>query len=107
MAELYFESLEGASNPARFTPMNDDVRRAFRDAGRLRPEVAVRSEIAIYASGHNQAGLRKFLDFRAALASRMQADWLDVLDQVRGRSHGWMLCLPISTTGWNPGCAMR
>ena len=27
LAELYFESLEGAGNPARFTPMNDDVRR--------------------------------------------------------------------------------
>jgi len=30
LAELYFESLEGAANPARFTPMNDDVRAAFR-----------------------------------------------------------------------------
>ncbi len=29
LAELYFESLEGAGNPARFTPMNDDVRAAF------------------------------------------------------------------------------
>ena len=34
LAELYFESLEGAGNPARFTPMNDDVRAEFRrDAG--------------------------------------------------------------------------
>jgi len=32
LAELYFESLEGAGNPARFTPMNDDVRREFRAA---------------------------------------------------------------------------
>ena len=30
LAELYFESLEGAGNPARFTPMNDDVRAEFR-----------------------------------------------------------------------------
>src|SRR4029077_12012006 len=30
LAELYFESLEGAANPARFTPMNDDVRKLFR-----------------------------------------------------------------------------
>ena len=30
LAELYFESLEGASNPARFTPLNDDVREEFR-----------------------------------------------------------------------------
>src|SRR5438034_387141 len=31
LAELYFESLEGAANPARFTPMNDDVRKMFRE----------------------------------------------------------------------------
>ena len=30
LAELYFESLEGMSNPARFTPMNDDVRAEFK-----------------------------------------------------------------------------
>ncbi len=30
LAELYFESLEGAANPARFTPMNDDVRAEYR-----------------------------------------------------------------------------
>ena len=30
LAELYFESLEGAANPARFTPMNQDVRDEFR-----------------------------------------------------------------------------
>ena len=29
LAELYFESLEGAANPARFTPMNRDVRDEF------------------------------------------------------------------------------
>jgi hypothetical protein len=83
MAELYFESLEGASNPARFTPMNDDVRRAFeiQEGFDPRPLFDAKSP---YAAGRNQAGLRKFLDFRAALASRMQADWLDVVDQARG-----------------------
>ena len=30
LAELYFESLEGFDNPARMTPMNDDVRAEFR-----------------------------------------------------------------------------
>src|ERR1041385_3241135 len=30
LAELYFESLEGFENPARLTPMNDDVRAEFR-----------------------------------------------------------------------------
>ncbi len=35
LAELYFESLEGAANPARFTPMNQDVRNEFRGLARL------------------------------------------------------------------------
>ncbi|MGH9640740.1 MAG: hypothetical protein ACRD3Y_11805, partial [Bryobacteraceae bacterium] len=30
LAELYFESLEGVSDPARFTPMNDNVRAEFK-----------------------------------------------------------------------------
>jgi len=83
VAELYFESLEGASNPARFTPMNDDVRRAFEMQEGFDPKLLFDAK-SHYASGQNREGLRKFLDFRAALASRMQADWLDVLDQVRG-----------------------
>ncbi len=41
IAELYFESLEGASNPARFTPMNEDVRARFRAHRRLRSEAAL------------------------------------------------------------------
>jgi len=32
LAELYFESLEGHENPARLTPMNDDVRAEFHQA---------------------------------------------------------------------------
>ena len=38
LAELYFESLEGASNASRFTPMNDDVRGMFQAAARVRPD---------------------------------------------------------------------
>ena len=83
VAELYFESLEGASNPARFTPMNDDVRADFEATladsipsccliHRLRIRTRIRMR------------LRKFLDYRAELASKMQADWLDVIDRRRG-----------------------
>ena len=39
MAELYFESLEGAGNPARFTPMNEDVRAAFRQEAGFDPKL--------------------------------------------------------------------
>jgi hypothetical protein len=69
LAELYFESLEGASNPARFTPMNDDVRAEFRALGGWDP-------IEIWSRHNDAKSLRQFLDFRAGLARRMQEEWL-------------------------------
>jgi hypothetical protein len=53
LAELYFESLEGVSNPARFTPNL--------------PEFASRAS----------------LDRRADLVFRMQQDWLNEVEQIR------------------------
>ncbi|HJZ99612.1 MAG TPA: hypothetical protein VKE70_24040 [Candidatus Solibacter sp.] len=53
LAELYFESLEGAANPARFTPDMPD-----------------------FAS-------RASLDKRADLVFKMQQDWLGEVEQVR------------------------
>ena len=78
VAELYFESLEGASNPARFTPMNDDIRSEFKEISGWDPKLLFDPASAYYASKNPQA-LSKFLDFRAVLASRMQSDWLDVI----------------------------
>jgi hypothetical protein len=78
LAELYFESLEGASNPARFTPMNNDVRREFHSAAGFDP-------IELFAAGRtaDPARLRQFLDWRAALAARLQHEWLSELAAVR------------------------
>ena len=69
LAELYFESLEGAGNPARFTPMNDDVRGAFRAQSGWDP-------IELWTKHTDAASLRQFLEFRAGLARSMQEDWL-------------------------------
>ncbi|MDQ1472022.1 MAG: hypothetical protein QOJ99_3502, partial [Bryobacterales bacterium] len=75
LAELYFESLEGAGNPARFTPMNDDVRAAFRTESGWDP-------IEIWTGKQNEAkSLRRFLDFRADLVRHMQEDWLSAAEQ--------------------------
>lgn len=82
VAELYFESLEGASNPARFTPMNDDVRRDFERTGGFDPKLLFDSRSS-YSMAKNPAALRKFLDYRAGLASKMQAQWLDLIDRAR------------------------
>jgi hypothetical protein len=82
VAELYFESLEGASNPARFTPMNDNVRADFKRVGGFDPKLLF-DPASEYSAAKNPAALRKFLDYRAGLASRMQLDWLDVVDKAR------------------------
>ena len=83
LAELYFESLEGAGNPARFTPMNDDVRAAFRAQAGWDP-----LEIWKQRAGDADS-LRKFLDFRAGLAKQMQEEWLNAAEQFRS-SRPWL-----------------
>jgi hypothetical protein len=69
LAELYYESLEGAANPARFTPMNTNVRAAFRQTAGFDP-------LELWSTRKDAASLRRFLDYRAGLARRMQEDWL-------------------------------
>ncbi len=76
LAELYFESLEGAGNPARFTPMNDTVRAQFRAQAGWDP-------IELWKSRTDAASLRTFLDYRAGLARRMQEEWLGTMEAFR------------------------
>jgi hypothetical protein len=84
MAELYFESLEGVSNPARFTPMDEDVRRDFRQQYGVDPKLLFDSASAV--SGANRPDLmRHFLEYRAHLATQMQIDWLDVVANSRAK----------------------
>ena len=82
LAELYFESLEGASNPARFTPMNDDIRAEFKTIAGFDPELLF-DPTSSYSQTTNPAALRKFLDFRAVLASRLQSEWLKQMEEIR------------------------
>ena len=77
LAELYFESLEGAGNPARFTPMNDDVRAEFRGQAGWDP-------IEIWGKHNDAPSLRQFLDYRAGLARRMQEEWLGMAESLGG-----------------------
>jgi hypothetical protein len=74
LAELYFESLEGAANPSRFTPMNDDVRREFRAVKGFDP-----IELFAPAKPPDAARLHAFLDYRAGLAERLQGEWMDAV----------------------------
>ncbi len=88
LAELYFESLEGATNPARFTPMNDDVRQQFKSSAGFDPQSLFASSTTDSAPEH-AAKLRRFLDFRADLAARMQSDWLNTMEHFRS-SKPWL-----------------
>jgi hypothetical protein len=77
LAELYFESLEGHENPARFTPMNADVRAQFQSAAGFDP-------ISLFNSpSKNTTALSRFLDFRADLARRQQAAWISEFEKIR------------------------
>lgn len=77
LAELYFESLEGASNPARFTPMNRDVRAEFSNIQGFDP-------LELFQSAQpDQTKLRKFLDYRADLARRQQEEWIRQIEAIR------------------------
>jgi hypothetical protein len=76
LAELYFESLEGMGNPARFTPMNDDVRTQFHALAGFDP-------MELFGARKDEAARRLFLDFRSELARRMQEEWLAKLEGVR------------------------
>lgn len=77
LGELYFESLEGYSNPARFTPFNDDVRHEFTRTAGFDP-------VELFGErSRDTPAMRKFLEFRAQLARRMQEEWLDVLGSIR------------------------
>ena len=77
LAELYFESLEGIANPSRFTPMNADVRALFQQEAGFDPRRTLRRAHRTRLHG------RRFLEFRAGLARRMQEEWLAELDIAR------------------------
>ena len=75
LAELYFESLEGIDNPARFTPFNDNARAAFTREHGVDPLAIVKDR---------KHELRPaLLDFRAHLAKQMQEEWLGRLEAER------------------------
>lgn len=83
LAELYFESLEGHENPARFTPMNKDVRAEFQAAFGADP-------LDLFNAHNSSAdGMSQFLTFRADLARRQQAEWIAQIEDVR-KAKSWL-----------------
>ena len=88
LAELYFESLEGHENPARFTPMNDDVRAEFEARSGIDPLELFNPQSPQYY-GKSAQGMARFLDFRADLARRQQAEWIAQVEDIR-KTKPWL-----------------
>ncbi len=74
--ELYYESLEGAANAARFTPMNDDIRGEYRDLTGIDP-------LDFFRKPPEAAALTAFLQYRAESVRRMQGEWMRVAASMR------------------------
>lgn len=77
LGELYFESLEGPSNPARFTPFNPTV------LGLFEAETGQPAQ-RIFDPAHTGV-LKRYLEFRAGLAHRLQVEWLGRTAALRER----------------------
>ena len=88
LAELYFESLEGHENPARFTPMNSDVRAEFLAASGIDPLDLFDPKSPRYY-GKTAQGMAQFLGFRADLARRQQAEWIAQVEDIR-KTKSWL-----------------
>jgi hypothetical protein len=102
LAELYFESLEGHQNPARLTPMNNDVRAEFRSAAGFDP-VDLFDAQSPHDWHKNSAGLKRFLDFRAELARRQQVEWIGELEAIRKTKPHLDLALTHVDDRFDPG----
>ncbi len=88
LAELYFESLEGQDNPARFTPMNADVREEFESRSGFDPVEVFSSDSPRYWK-KKPASLGYFLNYRAELARDQQTAWIEQVEGIR-KSKPWL-----------------
>ncbi|MEP6960831.1 MAG: hypothetical protein ABI995_02065, partial [Acidobacteriota bacterium] len=88
LAELYFESLEGHDNPARFTPMNKDVRKEFRELSGVDP-LDLFTPTSPRSLNKSSAALAQFLDYRAELARRQQNEWIAQIEIIR-KTKPWL-----------------
>ena len=77
LAELYFDGVLGIRNLDEFTPLNDNVRREVKQRYGFDP-------LEFFdGRSRNRQHLRQFLDYRVALAARLQEAWIAELEKVR------------------------
>lgn len=83
VAELYFESPQGPSNPHRFTPFNDIVRAQFRAEAGVDPIDFFRKESPHYWE-KDAAAWEKFVAYRSRLVAGLYDQVLGVVERARG-----------------------
>ncbi len=88
LAELYFESLEGHENAARFTPMNGDVRADFEAKAGFDP-VDVFSPASPRYWMKTPISIGYLLNYRAELARTQQAEWIAQVEEIR-KTKPWL-----------------
>jgi hypothetical protein len=76
LAELYFDGTQGIARPAEFTPLNNDVRREFRNVNGFDP-------YELFRGIRDPVKLRAFLDYRSGLVARLQERWIEDLERMR------------------------
>ncbi len=82
LAELYFESLHGPSNPSRFTPLNEWVR-ADAEATLGFDPLELFDEGSEHFWSRAGASWRAFADYRAELTLSLQRRWIELLRKTR------------------------
>lgn len=90
--ELYFESLESYLNPARFTPMNPQVRASFQASQGFDP-LEMWDPQSPRFHRKDAAPMRAWLDYRAGLVRTMQTEWMDRMRAEQSRHPGLDLVL--------------
>jgi hypothetical protein len=88
LGELYFESLEGYQNPARFTPFHRQVRGEFSELHGFDPSELYDAKSKRHHH-RDAAPMRLFLDYRATLAARLQREWMGRLESLK-RGKPWL-----------------
>ena len=80
LAELNFDTNGGAADPAKFTPMNDDVRREFRALRGFDPMELFRGESTHYWK-RNPEAFRAFLQFRTSMVRDLHIYFLGEIER--------------------------
>jgi hypothetical protein len=83
LAEIYYESLEGIANPARFTPMNQTVRDEFAARAGFDPAELFRESSERHHQRDPEA-MRAFLDYRRDKVTALHEEWLRFFAEASG-----------------------